>query len=185
MTDTTIDRLRQLSDSEIVAVAREFFDRVFAAVPFDQVQANFDADPAVAGLATLDAAALRRELPADESKRLSCAVLEAAARDPALEPLVRESIELVQRSDQLVVEVILSLGLLVNLTLLLATTRLRVHKGGDGRIIWDVSKDTATPELMKTVVEPVVKAIASIGAGFSASATHTNPTAVSPHDDSV
>jgi hypothetical protein len=157
-----VDAVRQLPDSQVVGTAKEFFNRVYSKVSYDELRANFDSVPQVKPLAQLDNAELRRELPADESIRLARLVLEVSAGDPALGPLVAESIDDVRRSDHLVVDVILALGLLVNLTLLLATTRVKMEKGADGKIVWRIVKESASPEILNSIVAPVVNAAKSL-----------------------
>ncbi len=159
---TTLQMVRELSDSQVVAVARELFSLVYEEIPYEEVSGNFGSVPEVGALAGLDEMTLKRDLPAAESARLGRLLLETFAGDPALEPFVREAIEKVHASDDLIVLEILALGLVVNLTLLVATTKVKVKKGADGKIKWEVNKGKASPELVKAVVEPIVDAAKTV-----------------------
>lgn len=159
----TVDTVGGLSDSEVIAVTTELFNRVYQEIPYDDVRSNFAGVDAVDPLVGLDEPALRRQLSADDSARLGRLVLEHYARDEAFEPLVDEAIEKVRSSDDLIVGVILAVGLVVNLTLLVATTKATVSKQPDGTIAWSVSKSEASPELVTAIVNPVVE-VAKAGA---------------------
>ena len=153
---TTLELVRELPDSQVVEVAKELFRRVYVEIPYDEVSRNFGAVMAVEPLVPLDEATLRRDLSAEDSARLGRLLLEQYAGDPALEPLVQQAVDKVQGSDNMVVDVILAVGLVVNLTLLIATTKVKVEKGPDGELKWQVTKGEASPELVKAVVEPVI-----------------------------
>ena len=156
---TTLDIVQGLSDSEIVEVVKELFNTVYTEVPYNEVRNNSEAVAEVDPLVSLDTEALKHELSATESARLGRLVLEQYARDPELAPFVQQAWDKVQNSDNLVVGMILAVGLVVNLTLLVATTEVEVQKGADGTITWRVVKKEATPELIDAVVKPVVQAV--------------------------
>ena len=77
-------------------------------------------------------------------------VVSRLIQDPSLSPLVESAWKRVESADDLVVDVILALGLVVNLTLLVATTAVRVQKGKDGKKTWSLTKKTAEPETKDT-----------------------------------
>ena len=56
----------------------------------------------------------------------------------------------------------LPLGLVVNLTLLVATTSLRVEEDAWGRSTWTLKKKTVGPEILNAVVTPVTDAARAI-----------------------
>jgi hypothetical protein len=152
----TVEMVQKLSDAQVVGVTKELFRSVYAEISYDEVHSNFAAVAEVGPLVALGEAALRRELTAEDSSRLGRLVLDQCARDAAMEQLVRNAIDKVRSSDDLVVDIILAIGLVVNLTLLLATTKFSARKGPDGRLKWQISKKEASPEIVKAIVEPVV-----------------------------
>lgn len=156
---TTLDIVHSLSDSQVVEVVKELFNAVYTQVPYNEVRNNSEAVAEVDPLVSLDNEALKYELSATESARLGRLVLEQYARDPELAPFVQQAWDKVQNSDNLVVGVILALGLVVNLTLLVATTEVQVQKGADGTTTWKLVKREAKPELVEAVVNPVVQAV--------------------------
>lgn len=156
---TTLETVQGLSDSEVVEVAQELFNEVFSELPYDEVRKNSEATPEVNSLVSADEDALKHELTRAESAHLGRLVLEQYARDPELEPFVQQAVAKVQRSDKLIVDVILALGLVVSLTLLVATTKVQVQKGADGKTTWKIDKREAKPELVKAVVGPVAEAV--------------------------
>lgn len=156
---TTLDIVHSLSDSQVVEVVKELFNAVYTQVPYNEVRKISEAVAEVDPLVSLDNEALKYELSATESARLGRLVLEQYARDSELTPFVQQAWDKVQNSDNLIVVEILALGLVVNLTLLVATTEVQVQKGADGTITWKLVKREAKPELVEAVVTPVVQAV--------------------------
>ena len=156
---TTLEIVQGLSDSEVAEVSKELFKAVYAKVPYKDVRNNAEAAAELAPLLSLDDDALKRDLSSEASARFGRLILEQYALDSELAPFVQEAWEKVQKSDNLVVGVVLAVGLVVNLTLLVATTELKVEKGADGKTTWKLVKKKVKPELMKVVLEPVVEAV--------------------------
>lgn len=155
--EDTLERVRNLSDVEIVQVARTLFTDLFANIAYDQVRSTArdlaDLDPLVA----LTPDALQRELSAADSAELGRLVVEHCAQSPELEPAVREACDKVSSSDDMVVGVLLAVGLVVNLTLLVATTEVSIEQGGDGKRSWKVKKRTAPPSWIKAIINPIAR----------------------------
>lgn len=156
---TILDIVHGLSDSQVAEVVKELFNAVYAQVPYHDVRGNAEAVAEVAPLLSLDNEALKHDLSAAESARFGRLVLEQYALDSELAPFVRQAWDKVQSSDNLFVGVVLAVGLVVSLTLLVATTELHVEKGADGKTTWKLIKKQVEPELMKAVVNPVVQAV--------------------------
>lgn len=162
---TTVDTVRELSHSEVIAVTAELLNLVYQEIPYREVRENFAGVEAVDSLVMLDESALQRELSAADSARLGRLVLQVYARDDALEPLVWEAIEKVRRRDDLIVGVILAVDLVVKLTLLVATTKAEIRSRPDGTIAWSVRKGAVSPEVLAFVVEPVADAASAAAGG--------------------
>jgi hypothetical protein len=154
---STLEVVRRLSDDQVAQVVRALFNQVYTKIPFDQVRANCASAPAVASLADLGAGVLGRKLEAADSVRLGRVLLEQFAGDPNLAPFVDEAWSEVGNSDDLVVETLLALGLVVNLTLLIVTTKVTVERDQKGRLTWRIEKRTADAKLVKSIVGPLTK----------------------------
>jgi hypothetical protein len=56
-------------------------------------------------------------------------------------------------------------GILINLTLLNATTTVKWTKDANGNIIWEVYKKEASPELIKPLFAPITELFKRVGIG--------------------
>lgn len=152
---TALEMVNELSDSQVIGVTKALFSRVYTEISYDDVLTNAEGQILLNPLLSLKEEALRNDLTPEDSTRIGRRVLSHFAADEAFSPLVREAVKKVQNADDLVVEVILAAGLVVNLTLLIATTKIEVSKGQDGKINWHIKKREASPELVKAIVKPV------------------------------
>lgn len=159
---TTQELIQGLSDAQVVEVTKELFDIVYTQVPYDDVRRNSEEISEVDALVSLDSDSLKQEMSAAESAQLGRLVLMEYAGDPELAPFVQQAWEKVESSDDLVVGVILALGVVVNLTLLVATSSVKMKKDASGKITWSVGKKSAEPELVDAVIKPLSK-VAELG----------------------
>ncbi len=155
--------INQLPDAKVIEVSKALFDRLYAEIAYDDVLAGARDQKPLNPLLSIGEDALGSNLTAEDSARIGRQMVSYLAADEAFEPIVREAVEKVQHSDKLVVDVILAVGLVVNLTLLVATTKIDVSKDADGKISWRIKKREASPELVKTVVEPVTDLATRVG----------------------
>jgi hypothetical protein len=155
---TMQELVRSMSDTAVVEVVKELFEIVYSEVSYDDVKDTSASVPKLKPLASLDEDALQSDLTAAESAKLSRALLEQFAADPNLSPLIEQAWNRVLRSDNMIVEVIVAVGLIANLTLFVATTGM-VQKGADGKITWSFGKKEAGPELVQKVIDPLVKLV--------------------------
>ena len=149
--------VNSLSDSQIVELTKELFKTVYSHLPFKQVKQNWESVPDVARLAELNSDDLKRELAPADSAQISRLLLEQFAKDPEFSPAVLQSWEAVRDSDHLILDAIISLGLIVNLTLLVATTKLDMRNSANGSFEWSVSKTDAKKELVKAILDPFAR----------------------------
>lgn len=150
----TVETVMGLSDTEVVAVAKEFFGQVYRQVPYKDVLANAQSMAEVSTLAGLDNGVLQQDMSPEDSVRYGRYLLEEFARDDSLASVVDEACQTVRESDDLVIGVILAVGLVANLTLLAATTRVEISKGTDGQIAWKVVKKNASAKLVEKIINP-------------------------------
>lgn len=158
----THELIQGLSDSQVVDVTKELFNNVYTQVPYDEVRSNSEGVAEVKRLLSLNTESLKQEMSAAESARFGRLLLEEYASDPDLEPFVQQALEKVQSSDDLIVGELLALGIIVNLTLLVATTSVKVKKDADGNITWEVIKKTTGPKLIEAILTPLAS-LAKVG----------------------
>jgi hypothetical protein len=154
---SAVDDVRSLSNTEVVQVAEALFDTIYAEVSHDAVIEYSSDAPEVSSLVTLAPETLQRELSADDSAALARNMLLAYAEDPNLAPVVQRTIAEVRDSDDLVVGVLLTLGLIVNLTLLVVSTSIEIEKDKRGKVTWKIKKRNIKPDTIRAVVEPLAK----------------------------
>jgi hypothetical protein len=154
---TTKELIESLSDEQVIEVTKGLFNCVYTEIAYDEVVSNSDGVAELGPLMALDAGDLKRDLSASDSARFGRLVLAEFASDRELETLVRQAVDAVQGSDDLVIGTILAVGMIVNLTLLIATTSVKVQKDADGNITWQVGKKTANSELVTSVINPLAQ----------------------------
>ena len=159
---TTQQLIQGLSDSQVIEVTKELFNVVYKQVPYTEVRNNSERVAEVDALLTLDSDCLKQEMSAEDSVHFGQLVLMEYAGNPGLAPFVRQAWEKVESSDDLIVGVILALGVVINLTLLMATTSVNIKKDASGNVTWEVGKKQAGPELVKAVIEPLAD-VAKLG----------------------
>ena len=150
-------RIQTIPPEQVGGVVELAFQKIFEHVPINQVRENADSMAEVSILARLESDTLKRDFEQEEGAHFGRVVLEYLAGEPALSPLVDEAITEVQDSDLLVVETLLAVGFVVNLTLLVATTEIEVETGSDGKTRWKFRKGVASTELVKSLVDPLTK----------------------------
>jgi hypothetical protein len=149
--------VNSLSDSQIVELTKELFKTVYSHLPYKQVKQNWESVPDVARLAELNSDDLKRELPPADSAQISRLLLEQFAKDPECSPVVLQSWEAVRNSDHLILDAVISLGLIVNLTLLVATTKLDMRRNANGSFEWSASKTDPKKGLVKAILDPFAR----------------------------
>lgn len=145
-----------LDDVQVIAMAKRINADIVAAVPRDQLVAVPEAARQAAILEGLNA---RTTLDPARAVEASRRLLAALAADPGTAPLVTRAWAVIEEDDSLMIETIIALGLIANLTLFMATSRLKLNIGS-----LEVVKETATPELVKAVIDPVVELIRRVPA---------------------
>ena len=149
---TFVDGLKTV---EVVRTANALFDIIYSRVPYDKVRANADAVPEVQPLINLTTGSLERKISTDDDAVIR-PLLVAYARDPNLEPLLLEAWKEVCNADTLSINPVVTLGLIINLTLIVATTSVTIKKDANGQTTWEAGKSTASTELVVKVIAPLL-----------------------------
>lgn len=157
--------IQNLSDSEVVKVTKELFNIVYIRVPYEEVLQNSEGLTEASLPLLLSPESLEYEMTTTESAETCRFVLEMYAKNPELEPFVQQAWENVQSSDTLFIEEAVLLGILINLTLLNATTTVKSAKDAKGNITWEVNKKEASPELVNVLFTPIIALANKLGIG--------------------
>jgi hypothetical protein len=152
MTDAATE-IKGLTDVQVVAAVRQLNRRVFSDLSFDAVKAATTAT----GLKTVSKDAAATQLDSAASVKLSRQVLTAAASDPGLAPLVTEVINHVKQDDSLFIETAIAIGVLVNLTMFMASSELNFTSGK-----LSIHKGQVGADVVKLLVEPVLELIKKV-----------------------
>ncbi len=157
-TSAITSRVGNLSDDQVAAVLGQVYRDIYKEVSAVAVRENGAAEEELRPLLQLDADALEQSLSAQESLALGRVLLAALVEDPQLAPLVAEAMDKADSADEMFVGVVLALGLVVNLTLLVASTEVRITQTAAGKRSWSINKRKADTDLVNAVVKPVTDA---------------------------
>ena len=156
-----------LTDVEAVRFFQHFGNQVFAGTPRDVILSNVSATATgVAGVEeviTLDPARRQERLSPDDSVTIARTFLRAIADDDGLAPALVQSWQSYEEDRQFV-DIILAAGFVAAMLMFMSTTEVEGKVGN-----WKFRKRPATPELVRTILQPIAKAV--------------NPTSVAPVAD--
>ena len=156
MSSTSLeDRIAALEPAMVERALGELCNSLGAHVRPETIRATAKSEETARSLLELDV-----EIPtsAPLPAALGRSLLMHASRNDVLRPLLEQAIAPPEPGEESVTGIILALGAVVNLTLLVATTRIVVETGTDGKARWRIEKKPATTELVDAVVRPVVEA---------------------------
>ncbi len=134
MKDVTSE-INGLTDVQVVAAVRQLNRRVFSDLSFDAVKAATTA----AGLKTVSKDAAATQLDSTASVRLS------------------RQVEHVKKDDSLFIETAIAIGVLVNLTMFMASSELNFTSGKLA-----IHKGQVGADVVKLLVEPVLELIKKV-----------------------
>ena len=146
----TLAAINELTDVQVVAAIRRLSRRVFSELPFDAVKAATSAGD----LTRVPEALAAVKLDADTSLVMGRQLLRTFAADPSVAPLVSEVVEEVRHDDSLFIEAAIALGVLVNLTMFMASSELTFQAGG-----LTIKKGPVTADIIKAIVEPITELV--------------------------
>lgn len=149
--------IESLTDVKAVMLLRQVGRRVFADLSIDEVRQR----AASTGILTdLSAAAGREQLDPETSVAMARHVLRGLARDSALAPIVVHAYQEVEKDDGLFIETVVVLGLIVNLTMLMAASEIEFKAGG-----FTFKKGKISGDEMRGILEPVVELVKKVPRG--------------------
>jgi len=155
--ETIKEKIRDLKDSEIVTVINSLYDRIFTNIPADAMAGNISTLPEIKKLKGLDETTLMNSFSATESVQLARLLIDHLSDNPSLFQIIENEIDKIKASKEMFIGTILTVGLVVNLTVLLATSKIEVKKSPSGKIAWKVIKKDISPDLAEKFFGPFFK----------------------------
>lgn len=144
-----------LSDVQAMSLIKELYRNIYRNVNYTEVTENLSAGgPAIDVLKNSNNQVKKSNLGTEDSVLVTRRILLAFAQDEQLAPVLINTWDDIKDNDDLFVETILALGLVVNLTLFLASSDIKYK---DGR--FSFHKKEVKPEALKTVVEPITELV--------------------------
>ncbi len=149
------DIIASLSDVEATTLINELYQKVYTAVPFEAMRQGLVSGQAeVETLKSLDPKISQKTFTAQESVLLCRHLLTSFAQDDQLAPLLVNTWEEIKTDDKMMVETILAVGLVVNVTLFMATSEIEYR---DGKLTFIKSKADAGQ--LKAILSPVTEMV--------------------------
>lgn len=150
-----VELVESLSDVQATSLIEALYRNIYKSVNYLEVTEHLPvAEPAIQMLRNSDNRVKKSKLGSGDSTLVTRRILQAFAQDEQLAPVLMNSWDDIKENDDLFVETILALGLVVNLTLFLATSDIKYK---DGK--YSFHKKEANPEALKTIVEPLTELI--------------------------
>lgn len=143
VTQATEELINGLTALQRAKVAEELFDNVFSHVPAEVVRNNADTE-----LREQIVTGIERRFRAEQDEIVQ-QLLSAYARDPNLEPILLAAVTAMSAAETLSIRRLVTVGMLINLTLFMATTTVEIKKDAQGQVTWECKKGPYTPELLE------------------------------------
>lgn len=147
-----VELVRSLSNVQAVALLQRLNKDLYGAVQYADVERRAQPD-ARASLA-VDGRARRQGMDAESSVAAARMLLTVMARDPGLAPVVVQAWDGIRKDHTLMIETVLAVGLVLNLTLFMSTTEMEFKVGN-----LKVKKKAADAKLLKELLVPVTELI--------------------------
>ena len=149
----TQQRIETLSEKQVIEVLNEIYAKLFSEIDYHAVSAcgKQASESDIVFFANLSDDKKRHETKSSDVSSIARSLLLNMADNHEYALLIETTIDEVESSAHLsVVGAIIAVGLLVNLTLLVATTEIKYDNGKITLV-----KHRASTDLVKTVLEPV------------------------------
>ncbi len=157
-----LDIVQNLDDVQAVMMLKYIYQDIFRAVPFEEVKQNVQDRETISQIDKLSTDVMKQSIDAEQSVELTRNMLLCFAKDENLSNLVTDAWERVYNDDSLIIETIITVGLIANLTLFMATTEVEFEFKGI-----KIKKMSASGEQIKAVLNPLTELIKKIVPGFA------------------
>jgi len=150
---STVELVGSLSNKQAIALLERLNQEIYEAVTYDEVERS--ARPEARTSLKVEPDALEELMDSESSIKAARMLLTAIARDPGLAPVVEQAWDTIRKDHRLmVVETVLAVGLVMNLTLFMSTTELEFKVGK-----LKLKKKAADAKLLKELLVPVTALI--------------------------
>ena len=155
-----LDIVQDIDDVQAVMMLKQIYQDIFTVIPLKEIKQNVEYQGSVSMLKDLDIDIMKQNIDPEQSVELTRKVLKGFALDKDLSNLVIHNWEKIEKDDSLMIETIITLGLLANLTLFMATTELEFEFKGI-----KIKKKGANAKQIKAVLSPLTELIKKIVPG--------------------
>jgi predicted nucleic acid-binding protein len=125
-----LDIVQNIDDVQAVMMLKQIYQDIFTKISLKEINQHIDNQESVSMLKNLDVDDLKQNIDPEQSVELTRKVLLGFASDENLSDLILHNWEKIEKDDSLMIETIVTLGLLANLTLFMATTELEFECKG-------------------------------------------------------
>jgi len=151
---TAQDIVNRLDDSQSIMMAKVIHDRIFSTLDFNAIADNVQGDSTGERLLELDDIPQDAEFNVMESVTVSKRFLSSIASDENLSILISDAWQELKNNDQLFVGATIAVGLMVNLTLFMVSSKIEFKIGN-----LKIKKDKVDSEAVKSIMEFLSKLI--------------------------
>ncbi len=141
-----------LDDNQAILMVNKINDRIYAAVDYSTIEQSAKGDDLGNALLEISDDQMNARMDADDSVAVARRFLDSIARDESLSYLVIDAWEEVQNEDSMFVGTVIAVGLVVNLTLFMISSKIKIDLGNV-----TIEKDKVDTEAVKAIMEPLSK----------------------------
>lgn len=156
-----LDIVKNLDDVQAVKMLKQIYRDIFKSIPYEKIKQNVEGKESVSILRKLDPDIMKQNIDPDHSVELTRNMLLCFAGDKNLSALVIDAWKKVENDDELMIGMIITLGIIVNLTLFMATSEVEFEFKGA-----KIKKGTANADQIKAVLSPLTELIKKIVPGI-------------------
>lgn len=149
-----VEIVQKLNDVQSVMMLEHIYKDIFSTFSYEEIQQNVKDNSSVSMLGKIDNDTLKQTIEPEQSVELTRKMLVCIANDPTLSCFVTNAWEEVEKDDSLMIGTIITLGIIANLTLFMATSELEFEYKGI-----KYKKTAATGEQIKAVLSPVTELV--------------------------
>ncbi len=156
--EDAVDLVRSLSNVQAVSLLKRVNQDLYGALPYAEVERS--AHKEMRAVLAVDSRARKQSMDPESSVETARMLLAALARDPDLAPLVVQSWEAIRKDHTLLVEAVLAVGLVLNVTLFMSTTEMEFKVGK-----LKIRKKAADAKILKELMVPVTALVKKFAPG--------------------
>lgn len=146
------DVIKNLNDNQAVMLLNNIHNRIFNAVDFDDLEKNIKDNDVGKILLELSDEQLNVDFDANISVDLTREFLTSIVKDENFSELIKAAWEEVKNDDAMMVGTIIAVGLMVNLTLFMVSSKFEIDING-----MKFSKDKVDTEAVKAIMGAIGK----------------------------